>query len=60
MKTAELLKMLKRLGAEFKRHGTNHDVWINPQNGRTTRIWRHPKEIPPGTLNQILKDLGYK
>ena len=60
MKTAELQKLLKALGAKFKRHGTNHDVWENPKSGQTTRIWRHAKEIPKGTLNQILKDLGYK
>lgn len=60
MKTAELEKLLKKLGAKFLRHGTNHDVWINPKTRQTTRIWRHAKEVPSGTLNQILKDLGYK
>ncbi len=60
MKTAELKKLLKELGAEFLRRGTNHDIWINPENGKTTRIWRHAKEVPKGTLNQIFKDLGYK
>ena len=60
MKTTELEKLLKRLGAKFLRHGTNHDVWINPNNHRTTRIWRHAKEIPTGTLQKIFKQLGYK
>ena len=60
MKTSELEKLLKKLGAKFLRHGTNHDVWINPENQKTTLIWRHAKDVPSGTLNQIMKDLGYK
>ncbi len=60
MKTTELEKLLSKKGARFKRHGTNHDVWENPLTGQETRIWRHAKEVPKGTLNKILKDLGYK
>ena len=60
MKTSELEELLKRKGARFVRHGTNHDLWENPKTKQTTRIWRHAKEVPKGTLNKILKDLGYK
>ena len=34
MKTSELEKLLKLKGARFKRHGTNHDIWENPQTGQ--------------------------
>ncbi|MBR4152589.1 MAG: type II toxin-antitoxin system HicA family toxin [Selenomonadaceae bacterium] len=60
MKTSELKDLLEKLGAKFLRHGKSHDIWINPKTGDRTRIWRHAKEVPTGTLNQILKDLGYK
>ena len=60
MKISELEKLLKRKGARFKRHGTNHDIWENPQTGQETKIWRHAKEVPKGTVQAILKQLGLK
>lgn len=60
MKTSELEKLLKEKGARFKRHGTNHDIWENPLTGQETKIWRHAKEVPKGTLHAILKQLGLK
>lgn len=60
MKTSELEKLLKEQGARFKSHGTNQDVWENPLTGQTTRIWRHAKEVPKGTLQKIFKQLGLK
>lgn len=60
MKTSELEKLLKLKGARFKRHGTNHDIWENPQTGQETKIWRHAKKVPKGTVQTILKQLGLK
>lgn len=60
MKPSELEKLLKAKGARLKRHGSNHDIWENPLTGQETRIWRHAKEVPKGTCNAILKQLGLK
>jgi len=61
MKVSELVKLAKKYGCYVKRHGAEHDIWVNPKTGNTSRIPRHPsKEIPSGTANSIKKDLGLK
>jgi len=46
MKTSELTRLAKKRGCRIKRHGAEHDIWINPNTGSTARIPRHPsKEI---------------
>ena len=61
MKVSELEKLLRKQGIIFYSHGTRHDWWINPVNGNRTQIPRHrSKEIPNGTKEKILKDLGLK
>jgi predicted RNA binding protein YcfA (HicA-like mRNA interferase family) len=45
-------------GCHIKRHGAEHDIWINPQTGNTARIPRHPsKEVATGTAKNIIRDL---
>jgi predicted RNA binding protein YcfA (HicA-like mRNA interferase family) len=59
MKTNELTKMAKKKGCYIKRHGSEHDIWINPKTGNTASIPRHQsKEIATGTAHNIIKDLG--
>lgn len=61
MKTSELTKLAKKHGCRILRHGSEHDIWINPQTGGTTSIPRHKsKELPKGTELKIKKDLGLK
>ena len=61
MTTSELIRLLKNIGCQIKRHGSNHDIWYSPKTGQTERIWRHPnKEVPTGTANAILKKMGAK
>ena len=61
MTVSELLRQIKRQGCEFKRSGARHDIWINPANGKESSVPRHlSKELPTGTANRILKDLGLK
>jgi len=61
MKVSELTKLAKKQGCHIKRHGAEHDIWINPNTGNTARIPRHPsKEIATGTAHNIMKDLGLK
>jgi predicted RNA binding protein YcfA (HicA-like mRNA interferase family) len=60
MRYAELIRRLRKLGCKFYRQGKgSHEVWWNPETGRRAIITHHTqREIPPGTLNDILKDLG--
>jgi len=60
MKYRELAKRLRKLGCEYLRPGHgSHRIWWNPQNGRYTTIpdWGG-RDLKPGTLRTILRDLG--
>lgn len=61
MKASELTKLAKKYGCKIKRHGSDHDIWINPQTGKTAQIPRHgSKEVATGTAHRIKTDLGLK
>jgi len=61
MKASELTRLAKKYGCHVKRHGSEHDIWINPKTGNTARIPRHQsKEVATGTAENIKKDLGLK
>ena len=61
MKVSELTRLAKKNGCYIKRHGAEHDIWINPITGYTARIPRHSsKEIATGTAHNIMTDLGLK
>ena len=61
MKASELTRFAKKHGCYIKRHGSEHDIWINPLTGKTARIPRHPaKEVATGTAHNIMKELGLK
>ncbi len=54
----ELIRRLKRAGCTLFRHGTRHDIWYSPITDKYWPVPRHGrKEIPPGTLKSILKEL---
>ncbi len=58
MRTKELLKALKNLGAtEDRRHGKGGHIAIT-LNGKTTFIPTGKGEIATGTLAAILRQLG--
>jgi predicted RNA binding protein YcfA (HicA-like mRNA interferase family) len=59
MRYREVAKRLRKLGCEYVRAGAgSHRIWWNPRNNRFTTIpdWG-PKDIRPGTLRRILRDL---
>lgn len=59
MKVSEIIKMAKKHGCYIKRHGSEHDIWVNPKTGNTARIPRHKsKELATGTAHNIIKDLN--
>ena len=61
MKASELTRLAKKHGCHIKRHGSEHDIWINPKTGDTASIPRHQsKEVPTGTAESIKKNLGLK
>ena len=61
MKTSEFIRSLKKQGIKFHSHGTRHDWYINPANGKRAQLPRHKtKELPIGTLNDVLQELGLK
>jgi len=60
MRYRELAKRLRKLGCEHVRPGAgSHHIWWNPPLDRYTTIpdWGH-KDIKPGTLSRIIRDLG--
>lgn len=59
MRYNELYKLLRKVGCEIKRHGANHDIWQNTNNGKFTTVPRHSnEEVKIGTLKSIYKGLG--
>ncbi|MCL2007341.1 MAG: type II toxin-antitoxin system HicA family toxin [Treponema sp.] len=61
MKVSELIKLAKKHGCYIKRHGSEHDIWVNPTTGNTASIPRHhSKEVATGTAHSIMKELGLK
>jgi mRNA interferase HicA len=45
MKREELIKQLVQKGAIFVRHGSNHDIFIQPRTGNTEPVPRHNEII---------------
>lgn len=54
MKRRDLINEVERLGAEFLRHGAEHDIYIK---GNIKVAIPRSREIPNGTAKQILKKL---
>ncbi|MCH8293632.1 type II toxin-antitoxin system HicA family toxin [Candidatus Poribacteria bacterium] len=57
MKRRSLIRELTRAGCYLKRHGTKHDIYANPKNGRKTSVPRH-SEIKESLCKEIRKQLG--
>ncbi len=56
MKRGELIRLLVKHQCHLQRHGANHDIYINPRNGRKSPIPRH-SEIKDSLAKLILKQL---
>jgi len=57
MKLRDLLRELTSAGCVLKRHGGNHDLWLNPRNGRKAPVPRHG-EVKNPLVQVIRKQLG--
>jgi mRNA interferase HicA len=59
MKRGALIKQLTEAGCILYRHGSNHDIYINPANGKKQPLPRH-SEIDESLAKHIKKNLGVK
>lgn len=59
MKRWDLVAELERAGCVLLRHGANHDIYHNPETGRSQPVPRH-REINEILARKILKDLAAK
>jgi mRNA interferase HicA len=57
MKTKDLIGMLERNGWKFKRHGTNHDIYVKGKDRES--VVRH-KETDEELAHAIIKRRGLK
>lgn len=59
MGSKELIKLLEKAGFKLVSVNGSHHKYRNAEN--VTVIVPHPKkDLPPGTLNQIMKHAGLK
>jgi len=59
VKRRELIRELENAGCYLKRHGSNHDIYANPRNGKTAPVPRH-SEIKDTLCEFIRRQLGLK
>jgi predicted RNA binding protein YcfA (HicA-like mRNA interferase family) len=57
MKRKELIRQLIEAGCILHRHGSRHDIYINPNNGKKQPVPRHG-EIEEPLARHIKKILG--
>ena len=54
----DTVRLVRALKGELKRHGANHDLYVVPGIDRPVSIPRHRGDLPTGTANAILRQLG--
>ncbi len=52
------VKTLEANGYQFKRHGANHDLYYNPETGKTIPVKRH--DFNENDMKYIFKEAGIK
>ncbi len=58
LKYREVIKKARKAGFGFRRNtGGTHEIWWNEEKRRTCVIPHH-KEILPGTLKSIMRQMG--
>jgi len=61
VKVSELIRLLERDGWQLARTKGSHRQFKNPKKPGTVTVAGRPSlDIPPGTLNAILKQAGLK
>lgn len=59
MKRDELIRHITQQGCQLLRHGSRHDIYINPASGKKQPVPRH-SEIDNALARHIKKYLGLK
>ena len=59
MKRSEFIRQLTREGCLLDRHGTRHDIYLNPATGQKQPVPRYT-EIDDALAKHIKKYLGLK
>ena len=54
----KVIKILERKGFVLDRSKGSHRVYYNPENKKRVIIPYHKKDLPKGTLMEILKQAG--
>jgi hypothetical protein len=57
-RSEDMVRIVRALNGELKRHGANHDLYTVPGADRPVSIPRHRGDLPTGTANSILRQLG--
>ena len=57
MKRRDLIKAIEGYGCVLLRHGARHDIYHNPETGRTQPAPRH-REINEVLARKIMRDLA--
>jgi mRNA interferase HicA len=57
MKRGELIRQLAEAGCVLHRHGSRHDIYLNPANGKKQPVPRH-NEVDDTLAKHIKKNLG--
>jgi predicted RNA binding protein YcfA (HicA-like mRNA interferase family) len=61
MNSKQVIRLLEKDGWTLKAQSGSHKQFIHPvKQGKVTVADHGKKEIPPGTLNSILKQAGLK
>jgi len=54
----QIIRILTRHGFILKRIKGSHHIFQHPESKRRVTVPLHQRDLPKGTLNQILKDAG--
>jgi len=57
LRKQEFIRELVNSGCYLKRHGSNHDIYVNPKNGKKAPVPRH-QEIKDSLCKLIRRQLG--
>jgi hypothetical protein len=57
VKRTEFVREMISAGCFLRRHGNNHDIYMNPQNGKKAPVPRH-NELKETLCDLIRKQLG--
>jgi predicted RNA binding protein YcfA (HicA-like mRNA interferase family) len=61
MKYRDFTKMISKDGWQLKSQAGSHQQWVHPTKPGKVTVAGHPNDdIPPGTLNAMLKQAGLK